>query len=581
MEALFGNLGGSWKSHKDRTEKGRFLHGKEGQGRFKAFSIGRVVIWKVVYKKENSFYEYQIECHSDDPERCTVTGEIESTQQATGVEICISELDKKSAELSDTGQRKLLSILALYLIKYPSIIIFINGEKLTIDELIRRRKIINLNDIEHQKINYSVELDILEWTDANKKELLFCGEKGFVLDQYSNSLKVSTDLSFSAFIRSSLVDKLNMDNTLALGDLDPSLKPVIDNAILELKNYFLNRAVEESQLEIEKWKQEDIYPYKDEAFTPVEDAERKIFDIVAVNIKRNLPSFDKNDKQGKKFQLRMLRQAIERSPKELQVIIEEVLQLPSDKRTELAELLRETKLASIISASTIVSDRLKFISGLETLLFDMESKKHFKERTQLHKILAENTWIFGDEFSLSVSDRSLTEVLRKHIKGIGTDIIIDEPVIRLDGSVGIIDLMLSKSIPCNHVEELEHLVVELKAPKIRIGQTEINQIENYAMAVSEDERFRSINTRWSFWVISNDIDNYAKNRLKNFSNGIVYDVEGVTIWIKTWSEVIRENKHRLEFIRDQLNYNMSREDGLDYLKTKYAEFTKGIITTMD
>ncbi|MGZ7118048.1 MAG: ATP-binding protein, partial [Methanobacterium sp.] len=385
VEALFGSLGGSWKSHKDKTEKGRFLHGKEGQGRFKAFSIGRVVIWKVIYKKDQSFYEYQIECHSDDPERCTITGEIKSSRRTTGVEICISELDKKSGELNDTGKRKLLSILALYLIKYPSIIIYINSEKLTIDELIRNRKTINLNDIEHQKINYSVELDILEWTDSNKKELLFCGEKGFVLDQYSNSLKVSTDLSFSAFIKSSLVDKLNTDNTLALGDLEPSLKPVIDNAILELKKYFLTRAVEESQLEIEKWKQEDIYPYTDEAITPVEDAERKMFDIVAVNIKRNLPSFDKNDKQGKKFQLRMLRQAIERSPKELQVIIEEVLQLPADKRTELAELLRETKLASIISASTIVSDRLKFISGLETLIFDPESKKYFKERSQLHK----------------------------------------------------------------------------------------------------------------------------------------------------------------------------------------------------
>ncbi|MFI3220224.1 MAG: hypothetical protein QX189_14070 [Methylococcales bacterium] len=53
------------------------------------------------------------------------------------------------------------------------------------------------------------------------------------------------------------------------------------------------------------------------------------------------------------------------------------------------------------------------------------------------------------------------------------------------------------------------------------------------------------------------------------------------IWVKTSSEVIRENKHRLEFIRSQLDYNIEREDAVTHLKEKYAEFTKGIKTSFD
>jgi hypothetical protein len=117
----------------------------------------------------------------------------------------------------------------------------------------------------------------------------------------------------------------------------------------------------------------------------------------------------------------MLRQAIERGPDELQIIMREVLELPERKLQELAKLLEEADLANIISASAVVADRLKFLHGLDALLFEPDNKKHLKERSQLHRILADNTWVFGEEFSLTVDDQALTEVLRKHRKIIGDE----------------------------------------------------------------------------------------------------------------------------------------------------------------
>ena len=98
------------------------------------------------------------------------------------------------------------------------------------------------------------------------------------------------------------------------------------------------------------------------------------------------------------------------------------------------------------------------MSGLETMLFDTDLKKHFKERSQLHRIIADNTWVFGEEFALTADDQSLTEVLRKHLKLMKRDIIVDEPVKRVDGTRGIVDLMLSRRVPSILMKsEREHL----------------------------------------------------------------------------------------------------------------------------
>jgi hypothetical protein len=281
------------------------------------------------------------------------------------------------------------------------------------------------------------------------------------------------------------------------------------------------------------------------------------------------------------LQLKLLQQAIELNPTNTKKIIDEVLNLPKEKADELADLLENTSLSSIISTSKIISDRLKFIKGFEEIVYDTELKKHLKERSQLHKILAENIWFFGEEFSISVSDKSLTEVLNKYISNLEGDVDIDQqtPVLRSDGKKGIIDLMLSKSIPKNHSNEFEYLVIELKAPSVIIGQKELNQIESYAFAVADDERFKNLRTRWEFWIISNNMDSTAKKRAnqQNLPKGTTYqsnftEENNITIKIRTWSEIIAENNFRYNFVKEKLNISITKDDGLLFLQEKYAKY---------
>jgi hypothetical protein len=221
-----------------------------------------------------------------------------------------------------------------------------------------------------------------------------------------------------------------------------------------------------------------------------------VFDVVALNIHSYLPDFDSADAETRRLTFRLLRQAVTSDATSLQTILHDVLRLPQDKQDELAKLLKKTSLSRIISASKLVADRLDFLRSLELLVFDKDSQKELKERSQLHRIVAEHTWIFGEEYALAVDDQSLTEVLRAHVGGLGIELLDETPVVRDDGSSGIIDLMLSRAIPQPRPDSREHLIVELKRPSVVIGRAEVDQVESYAYAVKNDPRFKHMNTRW-------------------------------------------------------------------------------------
>lgn len=585
-EQLFSSLGGSWKAqHIVSKQHQRFLHGQEGKGRFKAFALGRVVEWHVNYKENDQFYAFNIQGRADNIDQFMLSELTQPDVKKTGVEVIISELHKQFRLLdADYTIEKLAPVFALYLSNYPSIIVSVAGQKLQIETLISRRNSYQLQPIQFEGKEYAYEMEIIEWNQLNEKKIHFCNAQGLPLYRHEKPINGVSTYSFTAYIKSEHISELHNAGNLEMFEWELSLQSVLKNAESVIKQHFLQKRIDDSCHILQKWKEEKVYPYENEPGTMVEDAERKVFDIVALNINESLPAFDKADNKTKTFQFRILRQSIEKSPEDLQTIIKEVLNLPSEKQQELVELLQETSLSSIITASRLVTDRLKFLAGLEEIIFSSDTRNTLKERSQLHRILAKNTWIFGDAFSLAVDDKSLTQVLRKHANTHGVEAIIDEPVKRIDGSVGIVDLMLTRSIPRNHSDEREHLVVELKQPKVVIGSKEIGQIKSYAFAVAEDERFRTLKSKWNFWVISNDYDSYAKRERsqKGYSDGVIYqsdhtDETDITIWIKTWSEVIGECKHRMEFLKSHLDYNIDANDGLKYLKEKYAEYTKGVL----
>jgi hypothetical protein len=170
----------------------------------------------------------------------------------------------------------------------------------------------------------------------------------------------------------------------------------------------------------------------------------------------------------------------------------------------------------------------------------------------------------------------LTEVLRKHRKLLGQDITIDEPVKHISKKRGIVDLMLSRALRRHRAKELEHLVVELKAPKVKIRTKEVTQIEEYAISVAGDERFRTADgVQWTFWVLSDEVDSYAAFRMKG--GGIIEEKDNIRIGIKTWAQNIQENNARLQFFQEKLEYEADRAAALTYLQNNYKDILIDVV----
>lgn len=588
-EGLFQSLGGSWKAYKSQTGSGRFLHGRTGQGRFKSFSLGRDVTWTVAHKPKSKekIELFQISGLADNLTRFSIQ-EVDPEGHEVGVTVTIKELHKQFRSLqTDRAVAALIPIFSLYLTNYSGVNLSIGGKRVDPSSLIQHRKSFSLDDVTYSGKTYSVELEIIEWSAGQDKEMWYCSGKGFPMEKYTKQIRGIGNFSFSAYLKSDLVEVLDKEGSLGLSDLNIELKPIVESAISQMKKHFKRRMLEEGQEQITRWKKEEVYPFSEEVKNPIEEAERQVFDIVAVNLSESLPSLNESDTKTKAFQLRMLRQAVESSPEELQTVISEVLNLPKKKLAELTELLQDVSLTGVINASKMITDRLKFLSGLEFILYDEEAKKALKERSQLHRIIAENTWLFGSEYSLAVDDQSLSEVLRKHQESLGEDKHIDRPVKRIDDTVGIVDLMMSRAIPRTRESEVEHLVVELKAPKVKIGEKEMAQIKSYAYAVMADERFASLDATWNFIVISNELNDAAifESTQEGRPRGVIYHRKqaGIeaTIRVMTWSQVLKENKYRLEFVKEKLESSIDRKEGIKHLRETYEEFTRGVIVDVE
>jgi hypothetical protein len=359
------------------------------------------------------------------------------------------------------------------------------------------------------------------------------------------------------------------------------MNAAISEARSNIGRIYRERASEKAKTVVAEWKAQKIYPFEGDAKTEFETVERQVFDIIAVTAQEAAPDLQGATKQQTALHLRMLRQAIERSPEEIQTILGEVLRLPKRKQQELATLLTETNLSAIISAATLVADRLKFLRGLSIILFDPELKGKLKERSQLHKILETNTWLFGEEYNLWASDKELTTVLKMHKKYLDPSLVIDDPVKLIYKTRGIVDLMLSRTTKRHRANDFEHLVIELKAPKVTLNSSHVVQIEEYAAAVDGDDRFKRVEgVKWHFWLLSDDYDDYVARRISGGpepQRRLISKSERISIGVKTWGEVIEENTARLQFIQEKLEHNATDEQALGHLREKHRQFLEGVI----
>lgn len=592
-QQAFGAIGGSWKkaavySSKERRQ----LHGRNGKGRLTAFSLGQNVTWLSRYQTPDGIFACETSGKYDSLGSVKLSSASKVSAQSTGTVVTITALSEKAAQ-SLGSTEKLVQWFATefssYLRSYPHIKISI--DEILVDPSIVEERVFETElppvELENGKV-FSAKLRIVEWLSKGERKLCLSDAGGFTVATMETGIRPGAEFSYTAYLCSDYFRQLELENTLDLQTMDWHANHLVDQARSHMRSYFRGRKANLAADWVTEWKQQGIYPYKQNARDSVDIAQRQVFDICALTVAEYLESFRKGDNENRRFVLEMLKLALQDNPPALKNVLENVLKLPLEKQEELSDLLDKSSLENLIEAGALITERLDFLVGLNALLFEKDSKAELLERSQLHKILENETWIFGEEFHLSHSDEGLATILRSEIshlrdQGELTDNPIDLNMVRDDGSKGVIDLMLAREIPQNFSGKREFLVVELKRPSKKVDLKVKGQIESYALAIADREEFDKRNTKWTFIAVSNEINAQAESTVNqtNLPQGFFYDKDNVKIGLASWSTIIQQCQTRYELFRKKLNYQATRSEGVKVLRKRYEKYLPGALLAED
>lgn len=570
VATTFGRIGGSWKSLSEKSKNGkRYLHGKLGEGRLRAFALGSRVSWISI--SDNVIGQR---------EQITITGSRSNrdrffwdatssaaTSTSTVVTVHNDEQRPLSALEADDVLPTLRSHFAPLLLNDQSLTITYDGSALDPSQEVVNDTTLPLLFGDNEAI-----LRIIEWRTGKHRAVSF----GPDVDHFpyeTSGTPFENQFAYSAYVT---WDKLGADelSALGLGDMAPNPVGELWTVTREaIRDHFNARRREQRREQVEHWKETGVYPYKSEPANETERAERAVFDMVSGTL---VPHISKTKKQAQ-LTLELLRDAIRHDPGKLTTILHEVVALNEADRDTLTKLLSETTLSAIIRSANVVASRHKFLVALEHLLFDPEDSGKVRERDHLHKVLERELWVFGESYHLMSTERSLTELLRNHLKLDGLPTKDVDPVRRWDGRTGRTDLHLAAKN--KEHDRIRHLVVELKAPDITASRKELDQVEDYANAILSTAAFTGDRTSWDLILVVTDYDDLVRRRIKgdDFELGLFFEPQKeqgrplVRAYVRRWRDVIDENKRRLEFMTNVLEHDPSITEGLQYVRSQYED----------
>jgi len=560
----FENVGSSWKRDNHLTQNNRAIHGKEGQGRLRFFSLTERANWKSTYFDGKNHQEISIFIAADKLQKADVSDPQLSSTDATGTNVELSNL-KESFDwlLTEEARAAFSDIFAPYLLKYSGISITYAGQ------LVDPKTSINCDfEFPLQTVIVDggaikdIEVRVIEWkTISENRRLHFGGEQGVVLGSLPASV-TAPGFSFTAYAYSPFFQEIADANLLEFDSLtDPKFSKVIDHLRDLLGGYFRRRMAERSGELIDELKAKGIYPYEGNPEDEVEEKEREVFDIATQAVSAYSSEFKKADDPQKKITLRLLREALKHNPDSVSQILHEVFRLPKKQQDEFANLLNKAHLGNIIAASSEIADRISVLEVIKTMVFNPKHRQSVKERGELDTLVQHNTWLFGENFHFTLSESGLTKVMERvaiDLKNKRTRKKVTKP----DGKVGRVDTFMGRVVPHPEGEKREYLLIELKRPILKVKRKELDQLEDYVSAVTTQPDFQNTNTFWNFYLVTTDYDKKLTDRITQIDRpvGLYIDKPKYKVWVKTWGEIIRECEGRLKFIQDRLKVEVSEDE---------------------
>ncbi len=372
--------------------------------------------------------------------------------------------------------------------------------------------------------------------------------KGFEFDANWLSPKIG---GWFIYITSPTISA-DLYRNIDLDDLDEDWKKYRGLIKEKLTGFFKERNVEFDNF-TEKLKSDDYYPYKEKSSSK---SKVMLFDKLAYLVE------DKYHILNEENMLReIIYPLIDRtiSNGELDKILGSILKLNKKMTSKFSDLLEVTDLENIIEFSDKVASKIEDIEFLEKLVYS-EISKNVKERKELHKFLEKMLWVFGEEYNDTtklLSDKNL----RNNLSQLRDDCLVYKPSRKEDNInteiekkvKSITDLFMYNERVLDY-KRREVLIVELKAPKVKISPKEIGQVKKYAREI-EKLNALSNNINFKILLISSEINSDAQfdidGNQKDKDNPYLFfrnENNNIEIWIMKWCDLIENVKRKLKYM---------------------------------
>ena len=236
--------------------------------------------------------------------------------------------------------------------------------------------------------------------------------------------------------------------------------------------------------------------------------------------------------------------------------------MPKVRQDEFSQLLDRTELGNIISASTLIADRVVALKVLSEMVFEPIHRQSVKERGELDILVRDNTWIFGEGFHFTMAEAGLTRIMHRVSEELAIKRSRKATVRKADGKIGRIDSFMGRMVPHGTENHREFLLIELKRPSLKIGRKEVDQLEDYVNVILSQPDFVNTSTTWNFFLVGSEYDEVIKERITQDDRpqGLMTDKPNYKVWVKSWAEIIRDCESRLKFVQDNLRIEVSTEE---------------------
>lgn len=559
ISVIDNGQGISPKTFKERFQKvgvrpnshgiGQF--GRFGLGRFSVFKLGSKSEWSSISKDGNRFIELSFSMANDNTQRMIKT--YVAQKRITGTKVEIQNIyDDVLKKISPTQlKNEIILGFLVYLLAHPTKSIFVNGEKLSTDEFIDKTSLSESEITIDDKI-VKVSLRHIITKRSLSREKLLNNLLFFADGKLCRSEKIESRCpsNYLALVDSTYISELLQSNRESIAEMDSGFNSIVSWANNEIEKYLEDIKLSSAKNFLEEARGQEFYPYSGSNVSPQSAAKQAIYDVALEKIDEHI-DLGKLPKKTQAVIFNLLNRAMSNS--NILEVLSEVAKLSDEDFDKFRRVLEKTTLEQIIRLSDEITRRLEFLNSLHEITYGNISKR-LAERKHLHKILEQHCWIFGEKYQLTTSDRSFRTIISKQRETAGLTNVEDNSLKDIKEYNLIPDLFMtaSRSFPID--PKHHNLIVELKAPKVKLSNEEITQIKKYASVVRTSPELSKISSSWELFLVSSDLsdDVEAERTQQNRPVGLIFEQSGMKVWVFKWSELIQKSKDEMQLVRDHL-----------------------------